>query len=537
MPIHADKPAIVTTDPQAQATQAAALVRTLQQRWGARLIETHISWVLLDGVHAWKFKKPVRLSFLDFSELATRRRLCEAELQLNRRLAPTLYLDVLPIGGTPTSPEVGGTGPAIEYVLRMKQFAAGALMSERLAAGTLRPHHIDQLAQCLALFHAQAGKASADSPHGTPQRIVQSAMDVLTGLTQQGHGQACATLQAWLAPQAMALHAIWINRHASGCIVEGHGDLHLANVVILDDEVTAFDCIEFDASLRWIDPFNDIAFLIMDLMAHGRSDLAYRFLSAYLDASGDHEGLPTLHYYLVCRALVRAMVAGLPGAQVDAAEQTGTAEQARAPGHKPDYMDLALRLTQPMRPRLLITHGVSGSGKSYQTQGLLEAAGAIRLRSDVERRRLPVCSDVGVDADTDTAQRYSAAATQVVYGRLHALAEVALSAGYPVIVDATFLRQAERARFQQLAQTMSVPFHILHCDAPVGTLRQRIHTRLARGDDPSQADEAVLTKQLQTQDPLTPDELRSTIRLQADDDSLLSSEALLARWMGSSTSI
>jgi aminoglycoside phosphotransferase family enzyme len=289
------------------------LVHALQQRWGATLIETHISWVLLDGVHAWKFKKPVHLPFLDFTELATRHRLCEVELMLNCRLAPQLYLDVQPICGTPDAPEVNGHGPAIEYVLRMKQFPAGALMSERLIAGTLLPEHIDQLAHNLAAFHRVAPVAPTDSPYGTPQRIEDGMANVLAGLAQQGHGQAVSTVQTWATQQAQALRDTWAQRRANGHIVEGHGDLHLANVVVLEDTVTAFDCIEFDPALRWIDTSNDIAFLIMDLMVHQRSDLAFRFLNAYLDETGDHACLPTLRFYMVYRALVRALVAGLQG--------------------------------------------------------------------------------------------------------------------------------------------------------------------------------------------------------------------------------
>jgi len=467
------------------------LVHALQQRWGATLIETHISWVLLDGTHAWKFKKPVHLPFLDFTELATRQRLCEAELTLNRRLAPQLYLDVQPICGTPDVPEVNGTGPAIEYVLRMKQFPAGALMSERLAAGTLLPEHIDQLAHNLAAFHRAAPAAAQGSPYGTPQRIEDGMTNVLTGLAQQGHGEVVSILQTWAAQQAQALREIWSQRRATGHIIEGHGDLHLANVVILEDTVTAFDCIEFDPALRWIDTSNDIAFLVMDLMAHQRSDLAFRFLNAYLDQTGDHACLPTLRFYMVYRALVRALVAGLQGLAASAG--------------RPDYLKLALQLIQAPAPHLVITHGVSGSGKTWQTQRLLEQTGAIRVRSDIERQRLPCAQD--------PAQRYGASAKQQTYDKLLALATIGLKAGYPVIVDATFLQQAERERFHQLALSMHVPFHILHCEAPLSTLQQRIRTRQAEGRDASEADEAVLARQLQGADPLTSAEQACTITL------------------------
>lgn len=525
-------------DPPTPYADALMLVQTLAGRWQARLIETHISWVLLDGTHAWKFKKPVRLPFVDFTGLQTRQHLCEQELRLNRRLAPSLYLDVLPVCGTPQAPQIGGTGEPIDWVLRMRQFAPGALMSERLRAGTVTPAQVDQLVQRLAAFHRAAPKVcdvvdegtpagSTPAAWGSPARIVQAVQALLDGLSTQHRGHAdaeaaIATLRAWCAGQARQLHDTWLQRRQHGHVVEGHGDLHLANVVVLDDgEVTAFDCIEFDPALRWIDALDDIAFLIMDLMAHGREDLAWRGLNRYLDDSGDHAGLPVLRHDLVGRALVRAMVAGLPGAQRLPADAASTGHTPGTFG--PDYLALALRLTQAGEPGgracLLITHGLSGSGKSWQTQHLLERAGAIRLRSDVVRRQL------GFEA----AQRYGPAAMAATYARLHQLADIALRAGYPVIVDATFLLRADRARFAALAAAQQLPFAILHCQAPLPVLQQRIRERLAQGGDASEADEAVPVRQMQAAEALTADEQACAIGLDATQAEPLAH--LLSQWM------
>jgi len=497
-------------------TASATLVAALQRQLGARLLETHISWVLLDGVHAWKIKKPVQLSFLDASALATRQRLCGEELRLNRRLAPSLYLDVVAIHGTPDAPRLGGGGPVIEYALRMRQFAAGALLSEQLAAGTLLPAHLDRLAQRLADFHAAAAIAAPGTPYGTPEAIEGDALRLLEALSQHGEGLACAPLRAWMDAAAPRLHTLWQGRRAAGRVREGHGDLHLANAVLLGDDVTAFDCLEFDPALRWIDVLSDIGFLVMDLLAHGRGDFAFRFLNAYLDRSGDHAGVPVLRWYLVYRALVRALVARIRAGQGGAASG-------------PDHLALALRLAGQADARLLITHGVSGSGKSHVGQRLLEQAQAIRVRSDVERKRL-----FGLQALDASAQRvpggiYGADATRRTYARLRELAGIALAAGHRVIVDAAFLRSTERDDFRRLALELEVPFTVLHCQAPAAVLHERVRARGERGDDASEADLSVLERQLAAAEPLSAAERTSAVTV--DTAAPLDVEALAARWL------
>lgn len=469
------------------------LVRTLQKQWHAQLVETHISWVLLDGVFAWKIKKPVRLSFLDFSELAERRRLCEIELNLNRRLAPDLYLGVHAVCGSPAEPMLDGHGVAFEYLLKMKQFAPGALFSERLAAGTLQPVHLDKLACRVAAFHQAAEVAGPDDAWGHPDQITQPVQVLLSGLSERGAGETCQRLRAWLDAEAQRLRPLWLQRKAMGQVIEGHGDLHLANAVVLGEEVTAFDCIEFDPALRWIDGLSDMAFMAMDLMAHGRPDLAWRFINSYLDARGDHEGLPLLRYYLVYRALVRALVDRLRGEQ----------QAQRLVEQGPDYLALAMQLIAPAKPALLITHGLSGSGKSHVSSQVLMEAGAVRLRSDVIRRAM-----LG-------AGHYDQAATEATYARLLELAQMALANGYPVIVDATFLKAEERARFRQVAADKRVPFAVMHCHAPMAQLQARIEQRQAQGGDPSEADFAVLAAQAKVGDTLLPSEAAETLDVDA----------------------
>jgi uncharacterized protein len=497
---------------QAQATSHTlvhALRAHLQASTGqpVDLHETHISWVLLVGDLAYKLKKPVRLPFLDFSTIESRRHFCEEEVRLNRRLAPSLYLDVVPVCGTPEAPRLNGVGPVIDHAVRMRRFAPGALLSELLAAGHLQPHDIDSLALRLADFHRDAPVA----PAGGVEPGAQPAFDVLAQLEAGGAQPLVAALRAWVGEQAQGLQAAWLARRRAGAVRECHGDLHLANVVKVGDEVLAFDCIEFDAALRWIDVMSDAAFLSMDLQAHGRRDLAFRFVDVYLQRSGDYAGVQVLRFQEVYRALVRALVGRL-----------------RTAAGGPDYLACALRLAQPAGgARLLITHGLSGSGKSSLAGRLLEAAGAIRVRSDVERKRL-----FGLAALQSSAGRggdvYSAEATRRTFARLGECAGHALRAGYPVIVDATFLRRADRRTFQALAAELQVPFAILHCQASEAVLRQRVAARGAGGADASEASVEVLVQQLAHREPLQPDELAAT--MEAATDGPVDVAALWARW-------
>ena len=494
----------------------AQVVRSLARQLDARLVETHISWVLLSGELAWKIKKPVQLGFLDFGTLEARERMCHEELRLNRRLAPSLYLEVVPVTGAAQAPQLGGPGEAIEWALKMRRFADGALLSEHLERGALTLELIGSLGHRLAAFHRDAPIADAATDFATPERIDSDMLAVIARLGEHlrnGPGeQHLVTLRHWASGQAKALRETWLARRHDGWVREGHGDLHLANAVVLNGDVTAFDCIEFDPALRWIDVQADTAFAVMDLLAHGRTDLAFRLLDAYLGDSGDHGGLVVLQYYLVYRALVRALVAALRPPRRDA----------------PDYLGLALRWLQPPGARLMITHGVSGSGKSHVAARLLERAGAIRLRSDIERKRLFGLAPLEASTGRVPAGIYDADATQRTHARLERLADVALGAGWPVIVDATFLRASERAMFRGLALRHGVPFTILACAAPPELLQQRLAERSRRADDPSEADAQVLQHQLRSIEPLDTSERHASIALGTSKP--LDIDALAAAW-------
>jgi aminoglycoside phosphotransferase family enzyme len=467
-------------------TLSQAMVTALARSLHAELIETHISWVLLTGDLAYKIKKPVALPFVDYSTLEARRHFCEEEVRLNRRLAPGLYLGVSQVTGSRSAPQVDGAGTLLDYAVRMRRFPAGALFSEQLAAGRLHSEDVDSLAALLADFHTRANPTA--NGFASCKRRRSAALAALDGVRALTTSQEHEALQAWLETKASSLTPTWARRLDAGFVRQCHGDLHLDNVVTLGGSVAAFDCIEFDPALRWIDVIDDIAFPVMDFAAHGRPDFAFRLLNTWLDHTGDHEGLPMLRFSAAYRALVRAHVTHLRGGE------------ARVPARR--YVDCALAWTKASPRRLVITHGLPGSGKTYESQRLLEREGAIRIRSDVERKRL-----FGLGMRDDSRARgldiYTAEATERTYERLLELARIALRAGYPVVLDAAFLRRSERDAARELARDFKVPFSILACDAPEGVLRARLQ---ARRHDASEADARVLEQLRASMEPLGRDE-------------------------------
>jgi predicted kinase len=294
-------------------------------------------------------------------------------------------------------------------------------------------------------------------------------------------------------------------------------------MVLLDDTITIFDCIEFNPNLRWIDVMSETAFVVMDLMERGYSNFAWRFLNAYLSLTGDHNGIGVLRFYLVYRAMVRAKVAAIRAGQSHADE----AWQEYA-----NYVTLAETLSQRVPPVLIITHGLSGSGKTTLTQLLLEELGAIRLRSDVERKRLFGLVAQGKSGSGIDTGLYTRDAGGRTYARLLELARIILAAGFTVIVDAAFLRRIERDIFHAIATELQIPFAILDAQAPEVTLRARISQREIAGQDASEATIQVLERQLATQELLAAEEIPYTMAIDAEDKQPNAGDikALLTAW-------
>ncbi len=478
------------------------------------LLETHISWILLTRDHAFKIKKPVNLGFLDFSTLEKRKHFCEQELRLNRRFAPQLYQGVVTIGGTPESPHLDDLGAPLEYAVRMRRFPADALMDQLLDRGGVTAEMIDQIGQRTAALHASAPVAPADSDFGTPEQVWHplaqgfAQLKALLGSDHPEHTRLTETC-AWSERQYTALRSILAQRKASGRVRECHGDMHLGNLVALESGITPFDALEFDPALRWIDPMSEIAFLIMDLDHRAQPRLARRFLNHYLEQSGDYTGLSLLPFYLVYRATVRAKINAIRQRQPQLAPEEAVASAAQP--HS--YLALAQSYTRPPLPFLAITHGPSASGKSKAAMALVEGLGVLRIRSDVERKRLAGLTPLEQSASQPGQGLYSEDMTQQTYRRLEQLARSAIDAGFSVVIDATFLERERRRQFMQLANTLKAPFIILSCMAPQGALRERLARRQNAAANVSEATPEVLARQLRNQSPLTPEEQVLTIRL------------------------
>ncbi len=479
------------------------------------ILETHISWVILTGRYAYKIKKPLDLGFLDFTTLEKRGFCSHEELRLNRRLAPGLYLDVVGITGSLEHPRIDGDGEIIEYAVKMIQFGQDRLASRLLKSGALALQHIEQLAATIAGFHQQAAAVQAGSRLGSPQAVTAQALqnfDQIAALPGaiEDHA-ALSDLRGWTEREAAAGKAGMAARQSEARVRECHGDLHLGNIALIDGEITPFDCIEFSAELRWIDVASEAAFLVMDLIDRGRPDFAFLFLSDYLECTGDYGAMTVLRFYLVYRAMVRAKVHCLRAHQPGISD----AERKRLLGAYRGYLDLARRFMLPPKPSLVIMHGLSGSGKSRVSHALLQALGAIRIRSDAERKRLHHMATLERAAPGIASGIYAGEVTQHVYQRLARLAREIVAAGYSVILDAAFLGRWQRSLMRDLARELGVPFAIASLQAPETVIKERILRRGGEGRDVSDADLAVLSHQLGTQEPLGADEQAHTVAFPA----------------------
>lgn len=498
-----------------------------------RLIETHISWILLTGAYAYKIKKAVNLGFLDFSTLEKRRFYCDEELRLNRRLAPQLYLGVVAIGGSPHVPIINGGGPAIEYAVKMVQFSQEALLDRLLESGALTPLEMDEVAREVARFHQAIASTPTPPGFGTPEAVHRPVLENFAQIAERADRRpevaVLSALREWSEKEFSRRREDMADRLQNGRIRECHGDLHLGNMALINGRVTLFDCIEFNPNLRWIDVISDAAFAAMDLQDRGHPELAHRFINTYLEQTGDFGGLRVLPYYLVYRAMVRAKVACIRGCQegLDERQRRAAWEQAAA------YLALAERFTRPARTWLLITHGYSGSGKTTWTKSLLEQTGAIRLRSDVERKRLFGLAPQARSQSGLNKGIYTPDAHARTYAHLGERAREILLAGYPVIVDAAFLKRAERDAFQALAKELGIPFLILHLEATPDILRQRIGAREQHGKDASEATLEVLEMQLRGSEALTPEEASGTFVLDTEppEQARITLQALAGRLM------
>lgn len=497
------------------------LKKTLQQPdfWpqpgDVEVIETHISLVYLVGNRAYKLKKPVDLGFVNFTTLEKRKHYCEEELRLNRRLAPDLYLGIVKITDSPTGAEFAGDGVILDYAVEMERFDQSCLMIHVEQAGKLKFSHMDQLAELIADFHAECPSVSGDKPFGEPESLCLPVEENFRHLLHEDlpdklH-KRLVELRDWSESEHRRLSQTFAERKAAGFVRECHGDMHLGNMILDDGTITIFDCIEFNDSFRWIDVLSEVAFCTMDLADRGHPELAHHFLNRYLEISGDYEGLPLLPYYLCYRAMVRAKVTWLRVQQ-----HPGEEEEEPLWKELKEYIALAEQYAFERKPQLIITHGVSGTGKSYGGEQIVHSLGAIRIRSDIERKRLAGRTGSNND-EGEEVELYDPAMTAATYHRLHHLASIGLTAGFPILLDATYLKRSFRSEARKLTAGSNIPYHLLNLKARQETLRKRIQKRRQQADDPSDADLKVLEMQLSRREPLRHDEGWNIIEIDTEE--------------------
>ncbi|MGI9260996.1 MAG: AAA family ATPase, partial [Woeseiaceae bacterium] len=394
------------------------------------LKETHISWLILAGDFVYKIKKPIALDFLDFGDLEKRSFYCHEEIRLNQPWAPDIYLDVVPVTLQGDQPRFGGSGDPVEYAVRMRRFDEDMRLDRQLELGKLTVEDMRELANMIAKRHQEAAHVDA----GQRSRVIRMTStfieDNFTALAGQIDVATFTLLQRWTTEELSGVESLLQQRFDDGFVRDCHGDLHLGNIVRLPDGITTFDCIEFSTDLRHIDVMCDLAFLIMDLYEKGRPDLAVHFLNRYLEVTGDYGGMAVLNLFFVYRCLVRAKVAVIMSQE---REDVAAAKQDLAEANA--YCNMAANQAGRRPPVLLLMHGLSGSGKTWVSEKLMAAMSAIRLRSDIERKRM-VALHESASSDSGLGEGiYTESLNRDVYGRLLSLAQPVLNAGHNVILD------------------------------------------------------------------------------------------------------
>jgi aminoglycoside phosphotransferase family enzyme/predicted kinase len=434
-------------------------------------VETHISTVFLAGDRVYKLKKPVDFGFVDYSTLPRRRRFCELEVRLNRRLSNGIYLGAAPLVRTVAGLRFEGQGRAVDWAVKMRRVPAEVLWSARLAAGGLEGADMERLGCFLAEFHARAPRvrshaavAAADTAWDDNLRdLGRFAGEMFPGALLEDTGRAGGERRRALAP-------LLTRRLRAGRFVDGHGDLRLEHLCELDGRLHALDCVEFNAALRRVDAASDLAFLLMDLDRNGAPALAVELAAAYMRASGD-ESLPACdRFYRAERALVRAKVDAL--AQQDG--DRGETDVRRLRERCGRWVALAAGyLQQQTRPVLVAVRGVSGSGKTAVATRLASELGMVWLASDYLRKR---AAGSALDAPLP-AKAYTDAARHAVYGRMHRTAAWYLARGLPVLLDATYLDPARQRAAADLARRHSVPAVALTLQVPPAVAEERVRAR------------------------------------------------------------
>ncbi len=477
-----------------------------------QLMQTHVSYVFLTGDYAYKVKKPVNFGFLNFSTLEARQHFCLEEINMNRQNAPEIYLDVLSINQTDNHQfELNGTGQAVEYVVKMREFPQDDLFISLFEQGKLKEDHMEELGKIVAQFHFLAQTNDYIRSFGEVAQVRQAIDEnyqqtekyIGGPQTQQQFEETRQYTDAFFDNQP----ELFKSRIENQKIRECHGDLHLRNICLWKNKIQLFDRIEFNEPFRFVDVMYDVAFAVMDLEARDSKELGNAFLNTYVEQTGDWLGLQVLPLYLSRQAYVRAKVTSFllddPGVP-EAAKKEAMVTAA-------DYYKLAWNYTQQRQGKLILMSGLSGSGKTTVARHLARKLGAIQLRSDAVRKHL-----AGISLEEKGgAELYSDEMNQKTYDRLLELGIRIANQGWTVILDAKYDREAARTNAIATSKNHQLPVEIIHCTAPEAILRDRLSTRT---DQVSDATADLITTQQAATEPFTEAELAFVTNLDTTQD-------------------
>ena len=491
-------------------------------------IETHISIVFLTGQYAYKLKKPVNFGFLNFSTLPFRKKFCALEVTLNRRTAPELYIGIEKVininnkvclepvsdfDETTTSPDI------IEYLVKMKQFDPNMVLGRLLNQGYLDNSMISALTLQVSEFHKVAQAVDLESDYGNPEIQLKPMLDNFPSLesyfNNESTKQDLHELLNWTNNQFSVHKPMLQQRKQQGFVRACHGDLHLDNITLIDGQPVLFDGIEFNEYFRWIDVISDLAFLLIDLDFRNQHATSYKILSQYLSQTLDYNGLYLLNFYRVYRTMVRAKITALRAEQLP----SKSLEKQHIEQTALNYIQQAISYTKESKaPKCILLQGVSGSGKSYFANQLLEEVGdfkAIILSSDRIRKSL-----YGIDqherlSGSEQQNLYSAEMNQKTYHALAENARICLELGFNVIIDATFLKYHHRDKIYQMASMTDADALLFSIEASTETASQAITLRQLLNNNPSDAGVEVMEHQKKRFEP--PRHNEKALVLSSDD--------------------